>query len=114
MTWDDVDLDEELLDVEVGTATVLPRNRVSATSWTACGITETLVSRCDLDERPFWIEENDSVPSATPQCQNRLTVIGSPPRAAEQIVRPLVADSWGQYTLLLPLDAYRAGNGEAA
>jgi hypothetical protein len=96
LTWDDVvRIGLELPEVEVGTAFGCPALRVRGAFM--CRVREdgeTLVVRCDPDERPFLIEAHEGVLFVTPGYRNWPLVLVALPRADEQLVRELVEDAW--------------------
>ena len=115
-TWDDVvRIGLELPEVEVGTAFGCPALR--ARGMFMCRIREdgeTLVVRCDPDERPFLVDANEGVLFVTPHYEHWPLVLVSLPRADEQLVRELVEDAWVERAPKRLVSAFLAGRGEPA
>jgi hypothetical protein len=95
MTWEDVvKIGLELPGVVVGSAFGSEALRYKAEFM--CRIRddgETLAIRCDIEERPFLIEEHDEL-FVTPHYEAWPMVLVALPRADEQLVRELVEDAW--------------------
>ncbi len=111
MTWDDVlRIGLELPGVEVSSAYGTPALRVRGSFM--CRLREdgeTLVVRCDPDERPLLVEAHDGVLFVTRHYEAWPLVLVSLPRADEQLVRELVEDAWVERAPKRLVAAYRAG-----
>jgi hypothetical protein len=98
LTWDDVvRLGLELPSVELGSAYGSPALRVRGAFM--CRIRddgETLVVRCDLEERPLLVEAHPQSLFVTPHYEAWPMVLVRLPRADPTLVRELVEDAWAE------------------
>ena len=97
MIWDDVvALAQALPEVEVGTAYGTPALRVRRRFLARVREDgETLAIRCDMDERPFLVEEHDEL-FVTPHYEDYAMVLVALPAADPELVRELVEDAWAE------------------
>jgi len=97
VTWDDVvALARPLPDVEEGTAYGTPALRVRGRFLARVREDgETLVIRCDIDERPFLVGKHAEL-FVTPHYEDYPMVLVSLPVADRELVRELVEDAWAE------------------
>jgi hypothetical protein len=97
VTWDEVvSIGRALPEVEEGTAYGTPCLRVRRRFLARLREDgETLVVRCDADERPLLVEKYDEL-FVTPHYHDYPLVLVSLPVADETLVRELVEDAWAE------------------
>jgi hypothetical protein len=115
MTWDDVvALACALPEVEVGAAYGTPALRVRGKFLGRLREDgETLVIRCDIDERPLLVEKHDEL-FVTPHYEDYPMVLVALPAADRELVRELVEDAWAERAPKRVLQAWLAASGGEA
>jgi hypothetical protein len=114
VTWDDVvSLARALPDVEEGTAYGTPALRVRGRFLARVREDgDTLAIRCDIDERPFLVEQHAEL-FVTAHYEDYPMVLVSLPIADRELVRELVEDAWAERAPKRLVEAWLESTGRA-
>jgi hypothetical protein len=115
MTWDDVvSIARALPEVEEGTCYGTPALRVRGRFLGRLREDgETLVLRCDFEERPLLVEKHAEL-FVTPHYEDYPMVLVSLPTADTGLVRELVEDAWADRAPKRVVDAWLASAGRGS